>query len=123
MENQDRFLRVHELSRRLQYNLCLECGGGEDVSNGLCFSCQQLPHIQKLMAIEIAFEAKYYLVVGGEMHAKKLRDCHLSDQIELAEADAEEALRSFRTNGDLESMVRVVEAESGLVVYVAGRSN
>jgi hypothetical protein len=61
-------------------------------------------------------------VVGSETHAEKLRDCHPSDQIELAEAEAEEVLQSLRTQGDLESIVRVIEAESGLVVYAAGRT-
>ena len=71
--------------------------------------------------MEITFEAKYYLAVGNDTHAEKLRDCQ-SDQIELAEHEAEEVLQTIRAQGDLESIVRVVKAESRLVVYAAGRT-
>jgi len=64
--------------------------------------------------------AKYFLVVGPNAQAKKLRDCQ-SDHIELAEYEAEAVLTTIRAAGDLTSSVRVVESESRLVVYAVGR--
>ncbi len=63
--------------------------------------------------------AKYYLVVGDRNHAHPLRDCR-SDEIELAEFEAEEALKEIRSQGDLTSFVRVVETDTRLVVYAVG---
>ena len=42
-------------------------------------------------------------------------------QLEQAEQEAEEALKAIRAQGDLTSIVRVVEAESGDVVYATTR--
>ena len=64
--------------------------------------------------------ARYYLVVGDRNHAHPLRNCR-SDEIELAEFEAEEALKELRNQGDHTSIVRVVETDTRLVVYAIGR--
>ena len=63
--------------------------------------------------------AKYYLVVGDRNHAQFLHDCR-SDEIELAEFEAEEALKELHRQGDYTSIVRVVETDTRLVVYATG---
>src|SRR5947209_383063 len=50
--------------------------------------------------------ARYYLVVGDRNHAHPLRNCR-SDEIELAEFEAEEALKELRSQGDYTSIVGV----------------
>lgn len=64
--------------------------------------------------------AQWYLVVGGETSGWKLRDCRAT-QLEQAEQEAEEALKDIRAKGDQTSIVRVVEATSGDVVYATTR--
>lgn len=64
--------------------------------------------------------AKYYLAVGTDNRAEKLRDCR-SDLIEQAEQEAEEVLQEIRAAGDTTSFVRVIETVGGLVVYATGR--
>ncbi len=64
--------------------------------------------------------AQWFLVVGGETFGWKLRDCR-AQQLEQAEQEAEEALQEIRAKGDLTSIVRVVEAASGDVVYATTR--
>ncbi len=44
-------------------------------------TCQQLPGYQELLNMEITFEAKYYLAVGNDTHAEKLRDCQITDRV------------------------------------------
>ncbi len=68
--------------------------------------------------------ATYFLTVGDRNTARKLRNCR-SNVLEEAEQEADEALCTIREQGDVTSIVRLVEAdsieaESGMVVYAAG---
>jgi len=66
-------------------------------------------------------EAQYFLVKGERYKSKadKLRDCQ-SIHLELVEQEAENELQAIRAAGDTPSIIRVVEAAGGLVVYAAG---
>ena len=64
--------------------------------------------------------AQWFLVVGGETFGWKLRDCRATE-LPQAEQEAEEALQEIRASGDLTSIVRVVETETGDVVYATTR--
>ncbi len=63
---------------------------------------------------------RYFLTIGDEHQVHRLRDC-ISDQIELAEYEAEEEVKKSRAQGDESTIVRVVEASSLLVVYATER--
>jgi hypothetical protein len=66
--------------------------------------------------------AKYYLAIGDNNQAERLRDC-TSDQIELAEHEAIEELKQQRAQGNEDTIVRVVEEGTRLVVYAVHKGN